>query len=542
MTGSLLLLLPIALPLAASAWLGVRGAGRTAVLRLSPWLPLLLLPAWLVAAPAEAPFVLLGLRLAVDAITLPVLLLTAAAWTLAGVYARAHMGRGRVRFWIGWLTSLGGMSLALLAADLAGFYAGYALLSLASWLMIVHARTPEAWRAGRVYLVLALLGEMAVFSGVVALASQHGNLALAEIDSVAWPFHWQALVFTGFAVKMGVVPLHLWLPLAHPVAPVPASAILSGIIVKAGLLGWLRLLPVTADAGVLSPTLLMGLGLFTAFFGVVVGLAQSRVKVILAYSTISQMGLVLVLYALMRHHGTEAERLLPWLGLLVLHHGLNKASLFLACGSAGPGWLRKALVWLPALALTAAPLTTGMLAKAGIKQGLAHAGLAAGWGWALSLSSTATAVLLWHFWVQLRTQSHEVPVHASWPALTLTALVLPWAWLLYHGLDAHLLHGLWPATWPLLLAAGLIMLRPKKLSWSLPAGDLLLPIEAVLRRARQRWGGLVHLHRRPLPNLYPVHVRLTAAFLNLESRMGLIPVAGTLVLGIGALLWVVHRL
>ena len=95
----------------------------------------------------------------------------------------------------------------------------------------------------------------------------------------------------GFGLKMGLVPLHVWMPLAHPVAPIPASAVLSGIIVKAGVIGLIRFLPLevpSPDWGMA----LVGLGLLTAFYGVLVGLTQPHAKTILAYSTVSQMGVV----------------------------------------------------------------------------------------------------------------------------------------------------------------------------------------------------------------------------------------------------------
>src|SRR5690606_31512805 len=106
------------------------------------------------------------------------------------------------------------------------------------------------------------------------------------------------LLLTGFAVKIGVVPLHIWLPLAHPVAPVPASAILSGVLVKAGLLGALRTVPEEAFGSSGATTVLLALGLVTALYGVVAGLGQARLKTVLAYSTVSQMGLLFVALAL----------------------------------------------------------------------------------------------------------------------------------------------------------------------------------------------------------------------------------------------------
>jgi len=543
-SGLMVNVLPVLAPLFAATVLAFRGRPRALAISAAPWMPLLLLLPLASGGSGELSFVLLDLRLGVDAVATPLIILCAVAWGLAGWFAAGRVRRDRILFWSGWLVSLAGIALALLAQDLAGFYAGYATLSLASWLLIIHARSGEAWRAGRIYLIMALLGEMAAFAGMMGIASQAGNVALAELAAaVNLDSGWRWLILAGFGVKMGIVPLHLWLPLAHPVAPVPASAILSGVIVKAGLLGWLRLVPPASEgAAALGPALL-SLGIFTAFAGVLVGLTQRRVKVVLAYSTISQMGLVLAAYAAMLMVPETANVLLPWLGVMVLHHGLNKASLFLACGCApGRSTLRAVLVVLPALAISAAPLTTGMLAKTGLKAAFHEAGLAEVWILVLSLSSTATALLLWHFWRLVRTERGYKTAHPAWIAMTLAGLVVPWGWALWHGLDPHLLTGLWPSLWPLAIAAGLVWLKAGLApGWmpSLPAGDLVVWLERFVEAMGRQLARLANASAGSLPNLYPVHVRMTRALLWTERKITSLPVAGFLILGLGGLLWLV---
>ncbi|MBS3743784.1 MAG: hypothetical protein KGY48_05485 [Wenzhouxiangellaceae bacterium] len=539
--------LPVLAPIVVAALLARPGRIRAAAIAAAPWLPLLLFFPLLLHRPSALSFALLELRLGADPVSAPLIVLCGVAWSLAGWFAAARVRRDRVLFWSGWLISLAGIALALLAQDVAGFYAGYSALSLASWLLIIHARSEAARRAGRVYLVLALVGEMAVFAGIVAIASEAGNAVLAElVDGTCAAPGWHWLILAGFAVKMGILPLHLWLPLAHPVAPVPASAILSGVIVKAGLLGWLRLVPPGAGGSELFGPALLALGMLTAFAGVALGLAQRRVKVVLAYSTISQMGLVLAAYAALLMAPASFEALLPWLGVLILHHGLNKAALFLACGCApGRSVLRGVLVALPALAIAAAPLTTGMLAKTGLKAMLGEAGVGYGWTLVLSLSSTATALLLWHFWRLVRQEREYRTAHPAWVAMTVAGLILPWAWAVTHGLDLHLAGALWPAAWPLALAAALIASRrllAPKLEIDVPAGDLVVVLEKAaggLGAATRRIAGGGHFQ---IPNLYPVHVRLTRALLWLERKMTSLPVAGLLILGLGGLLWLVARL
>lgn len=544
---ALLHAVPVLAPLIVVLLLARRGRARTAAIDMAPWLPLTLLLPMLAGGQSSASILLLGLSLGVDPVSAPLMLLCALAWTLAGLYARARVRCDRVLLWSGWLTSLAGISLALLAQEIGSFYAGYATLSLASWLLVIHARTPEAWRAGRVYLVLALAGEMAVFAGVMAIAVQAGNVALADVASVAaLQPGWRALILAGFAVKLGTMPLHLWLPLAHPVAPVPASAILSGVIVKAGLLGMLRMVPPGTPGTELFGPVLLGFGLFSAFAAVVLGLAQRQVKVVLAYSTVSQMGLVLAMYAALLMAPGSAPALLPWLGLLVLHHGLNKAALFLACGCApGRSRLRMALVALPALAIAGAPLSTGMYAKTGLKQTLAAAGYGSGWALLLGLSSLATALLLWHVWSLLRQDRHYRPAHSAWIGMTLAGLVVPWLWGLFHGLDPDLGHSVWPSLWPLLAVATLLWATRRAARVRLPeipAGDLVVPLERAAAAIARRWRDLRQTDAHDPLNLYPLHVRVTLLGLWLERKMSALPIAGSLILALGGLLWLIHHL
>src|SRR5690606_31193995 len=143
------------------------------------------------------------------------------------------------------------------------------LMTVASYGLVVHERTAAAYHAGRVYMALALFGEALILTGLLSLGFQDGNLHFAGFASQPQPGAASVLPVVGFAVELGIVPLHFWLPLAHPVAPAPASAVLRGVLVKAGLLGMMRFVPAPS----LGPIeLWLGLGLFSAAYGVVLGL------------------------------------------------------------------------------------------------------------------------------------------------------------------------------------------------------------------------------------------------------------------------------
>ena len=522
---------------------------RARLYALVPWTPLVLMWPLLAAPEAELlPLVLLGSVLAVDAVAEPILWLTLIAWTLAGWYAWHSVKDNRRWFWAGWLGALTGMHLLLLAGDIVSFYVGYAAVSLSAYLLVTHARNAEAWRAGRIYLVLALVAEAAILIGVLTIAGQLGNVNLAvlpEQADVLSQSSARCLLLVGFAVKLGILPLHVWLPLAHPVAPVPASAILSGIIVKAGLLGWLRfVLPAIEDPAWIG-YLLMTLGGATAFGGVLLGLTQERLKTVLAYSTISQMGLLLIGFGLMFVLPAQRELLVAVLGVMVLHHGLNKAALFLACGSApGASAMRLLLFAVPALALAAFPLTTGFLAKGLLKDVLDGAELWAGTSVVLSLTSTATALLLWKgFQLAKAERKSKGPISPAWPVMVAAALIAPWVFSYQSGFESVVSVGkLVDSLWPLLTAAVLIAFCRSAfqgVTVRLPEGDLVVLLERLVATL----AGVRSSAPQPGPSQasWPVS-ELPERLLRLEAAQRRMAVIGAvmLVLGLalGLLAWV----
>ena len=296
-------------------------------------------------------------------------------WLLAGIHARRAMAGLDPTgiFALSWNLSLAGLSAVFLAGDAVTFYAGYALASFAAWPLIVHRATPEARHAGVVYIALAVVGEMAVLSGLlVAAARTGGGLAIADIRqaaAAAGPLV-PLLLLAGFAIKAGLVPLHVWKPVSYTAAPAPAAAVLSGAVAKAGLFGAVLFLAPAAGGSAAVP-LMTALGLFGAFYAALVGLTQVRAKSVLAYSSVSQLSLVLGALGAGLAAGAEHATLAAAAAVFALHHGLAKGALFLGAGAAraaggAPGSLRIALA-LAALSIAGLPLSGGGLAKLAIK-------------------------------------------------------------------------------------------------------------------------------------------------------------------------------
>lgn len=542
------LLLPLLALLATAA--GGR-SGRAAVAA-APIVPLALLAPLAGGEEVVLGEVLLGMRLGVDDVSLPFLVLAAPAWGLAGWLARDRLSGASRAFWIGWHACLLGTGLLLLALNLSAFYAGYVTVSLSAYLMVVESRAAPAWRAGRVYLVMAIAGEAAILAGVLLIAGRFGNVefsALLDPEAAAARAVPAVLFLVGFAVKLGIVPLHFWLPLAHPIAPVPASAVLSGVIVKAGLVGWLRLAP---GAGLEQPrlgALLLGLGLVTAFVGVFLGLTQERLKTVLAYSTVSQMGLLLVGFSAGYLGGVSHSAVAGALGLFAVHHGLNKAALFLSASCApGASTLRLSLFAASALGLAAAPFSSGYLAKSVLKDTLYAAGVPPMVITLVTLSSLTTALLMWKAWRTAAADTSDAPVHPAWPVLVAAGWVVPWMWVASRGLAVGLSPSkLWDATWPLLLAAALIaMLAGRLRAPVVPEGDIVVPLERAVRAVVGGFGAVGRATRGALGELRPTPRRplgpLAEGISRAEARLRHLPVAGLVLLGVGAAAWLLLQL
>ena len=298
-------------------------------------------------------------------------------WIAAGAYAASFL-RGRPdsgRFVVCWLMTLTGCVGVFLAADMVGFYFLLAVLSVGASALVMHDRTPQAWRAGAVYLGLALLAEAFLLGGFVLLAQAMpgGSLLIRDAASALAGSPWRdltlALLIAGFAMKAGLVPLHFWMPLAYGAAPIPAAAVLSGAVVKASVLGLLRFLPLeTALPG--WGGALAAAGLFAALYGVAIGITQTQPKVVLAYSSVSQMGFILAVIGMGMTAGDSGVALAAV--FYAAHHVLVKGALFLAVGVvAATGAPRLRPILLPAaviaLGLGGLPFTGGALAKFAVK-------------------------------------------------------------------------------------------------------------------------------------------------------------------------------
>ncbi len=487
-------LLPVVVPLAVALMLLFPGASRRLGLWLVPWAALPALLFALLPDPGSfvtVPWLLLGTTLGLDMVGQVFLFLAAFLWLISGVYARTYLSGDphATRFFVFFLLAMAGNIGLTVAQDVASFYLFFALMTLSAYPLIIHSGHPSAMRAGRVYLVMTLIGETLLLLALWLIVSSSGTLALgaAAAAVAASPARDVIVLFllVGFGIKVGLVPFHIWLPLVYPAAPTPASAVLSGTMIAAGVLGWLRFLPL-GEVGLSGwGGLLVAIGLISAFYGVIVGVTQGRPKTSLAYSSISQMGIfaIAVGVGLLDPAAWPAAQMAVL--VLVLHHGLAKASLFLGEGLVARttrlGRRRRLLVaamTLPALALAGAPFTSGAIAKLSLKDAatMATAPWAAWLEILLPLVAIGTTILMVRFLLILFAMDEgrvpspgRVDHESSLPA----GLVTPWALLTLAVAWAALSlatrvgeriqvspldpRDLWLATWPVIVGLCLFL-------------------------------------------------------------------------------------
>jgi len=280
----------------------------------------------------------LGISLAIDGLSFFFSLIALGLGLLVIIYSIPEKRYGRTYYFL-LLVSLSSMIGVIYTADIFNMYVFYELLSLAVYLLIAYPKTGVTLRASFNYLIMGGVGLSFFLLGIGFLYAMTGTLDIfhiaerlpAALDSsmqmVIMSF---VLIVTGMGIKIAVFPLHGWLPDAHSMAPSPVSALLSGITVKIGIYCLIRVIYSVFGTETFlligSHNILIILGVVSLLFGASMALAQTDLKRLLAYSTINQLGIVLIGLGI----GTE----LGLTGALfhVLNHVIMKSTLFFCAG------------------------------------------------------------------------------------------------------------------------------------------------------------------------------------------------------------------
>jgi formate hydrogenlyase subunit 3/multisubunit Na+/H+ antiporter MnhD subunit len=449
----------------------------------------------LTGAPFTCDLPALGFTLRLD--TPGALLLTVAA--LLWIVVSAALWRDRQpddRFGLSWLLTMIGNIGVFIAGDLISFYLFYALVSIPAYGLFSFSDNTEQKRAGAIYMAFAILGEALLLLAFAMLAAGEpqgsGRISdvMAALPTSQWRVAILALIVAGFGMKMGLIPFNGWMPLTYSAAPIPAAALLSGAGVKAGVIGMVRFLPLGIPLEGWGVAL-VALGFLSAFYGVVFGLTQENPKGILAYSSISQMGIIATALgmALVNGHSDTSRNV----AFYAANHMLVKAALFLSIGVLATRGVRFSgvsgvLAAVLALSLAGLPLTGGALAKLATEVQFSIGSVAI----LSTLTSIGTALLMTHFLNRLAVPpsgaAQECPAGLVrfWPAVALGAILLPWLFYPVVGdvSDALELGKIRDGLWPVGIGVGLA-LGLRRIGWSLPrvpAGDSIVLGEGAFHR------------------------------------------------------------
>ncbi|MCL1836404.1 MAG: hypothetical protein FWG46_02520 [Treponema sp.] len=332
--------------------------------------------------------------LRVDNLSRFFLVLASLLWLAATFYTFEyikHEGKD-IRFFTFFLMTLGIIMGICMAGNFFTLYLFYELMTLITYPLVIHSETPEAMKAGSKYLMYSFFGAAFALVGFIFVA-YFGKTIDFTPGGVLEPVKMLGyeplllvvymMAFIGFGCKAGMWPLHAWLPTAHPVAPAPASALLSGVITKAGVLAIIRvtffIFGVDFVYGSWVQTALMTMTLLTVFMGSMLAFKEKLLKRRLAYSTVSQVSYVLFGFTIMSATGFLGSM------LHIIFHAIIKNVLFLSAGAIiykthktyvyelkGIGKAMPITMWcftIASVALVGVPPTAGVVSKWSLAMG-----------------------------------------------------------------------------------------------------------------------------------------------------------------------------
>ncbi len=284
-------------------------------------------------------FVGMGLKMRADGFRALYALVAGVMWLVTSVFSRDYFKHEHaVERYVFFVLLTFGATVGLFLSDsLFSAFCFFEVMSMASYPWVAQEEDKEAMRAGETYLYIAVIGGLVMLMGIFLLPGDMATACYAQIPAMGADLSslWlpAVLILFGFGAKAGAFPLHIWLPKAHPVAPAPASALLSGMLTKAGVLGMLLLTVYVMRGSIGFANLIFWLGVITMFLGALLAIFSTNLKRTLACSSLSQIGFIMV------GVGTQGlcvcENGLAAFGTVqhMVNHSLFKLILFLCAGA-----------------------------------------------------------------------------------------------------------------------------------------------------------------------------------------------------------------
>ncbi len=337
-----------------------------------------------------------GLYLKLDMLRFIFIWFTAAVWFLTTLYSTQYLIRyeNRNRYYMFYMLTLSATIGLFLSENLLNLFTFFEMMSLTSYILVIHDEDRFAHRAGVSYLSMAIAGGLIMLLGIFLIYDYTGTLNitaagvwLTKMGSIKYLI--AGLMITGFGVKAAMFPLHVWLPQAHPAAPTPASAILSGILIKTGLFGILITVHVIMGSDIKIGYVLMSLAMVNMLLGGFLALFQRNIKRILAYSSMSQAGYILfgiglaclgsevkelALMGTLFHMFNHAFfKVLLFMGAGIIYMVLHELSINIIRGFGRKKYVLKTVFFIGMLGLSGIPGTNGFVSKTILHEALVEA-------------------------------------------------------------------------------------------------------------------------------------------------------------------------
>ncbi|QWB99730.1 proton-conducting membrane transporter [Mycoplasmatota bacterium] len=360
----------------------------------------------------ELPNVLLlGLSFRVDMLSYSVLLLSSFIWFFVMIYAHEYMKKEEksTRFFFFLALTYSSVLGALMSGDLLTMFLFFEIMTVVSYMLVIHGQNDSSYKAGYNYIIMGLIGGFLILTALLLVYFNVGDLhfasAIERFDELGNLKYWvMGLLVFGFGIKAGMAPVHVWLPRAHPVAPTPASALLSGVMIKVGAFGIIRgassyffpskdvVTSVNDPIWLTSQNIgafIIWTGIITMALGVFLALQQENMKKMLAYHSVSQMGYIVTGIGVALYLGYQGA--MGYSGAIyhIINHALFKSLLFMIAGviyyhtkelnmyKLGGLWKKlpfTTLVFIvAALGISGFPLFNGYVSKTIIHHGLTEA-------------------------------------------------------------------------------------------------------------------------------------------------------------------------
>lgn len=284
-----------------------------------------------------------GINFRVDQLTILMLIAASLLWLLAMIYSHNYMilkEENRSRFYFWFLITFGGVTGALMANDILTMFLFFEIMYLSCYFLVAHNQSKEALRAGNRYIYMGIVGGLSMLLGISLLYIYTNTFVLVDIMAPLqeqWASNGPVIglaitvILIGFSIKAAIFPMHFWLPEAHSCAPTPASAILSGMVIKVYVFSIIKFLFKVIGIDILRSislhVILPPLAVVGMIMGSIFAIGQKDIKKILAYSTVAQVGYMILGIGLMSEKGLAAAM------FHAITHVLMKSALFLCAGA-----------------------------------------------------------------------------------------------------------------------------------------------------------------------------------------------------------------